>query len=139
MDLIVYDGVCVLCSRSIRFVAAHDRAARFRFVPLQSAYGRQLAERHGISVEAPDTFVAIIDGAASFRSQAWLNIMARLPGFGWTGILRIVPRPLRDAAYDLIARNRYHWFGRTDRCERPPPDLAARVIEDIPPTAPAKP
>jgi predicted DCC family thiol-disulfide oxidoreductase YuxK len=138
MDLIVYDGVCVLCSRSIRFVTAHDPAARFRFVPLQSPYGRQLAERYDICVDAPDTFVAVIDGAAAFRSQAWLNVMTRLPGYGWTGILRVVPQRLRDAVYDLVARNRYRWFGRTDRCERPPPDLAARVIEDIPASEPAR-
>jgi predicted DCC family thiol-disulfide oxidoreductase YuxK len=132
MDLIVYDGVCVLCSRTIRFIAERDRAENFRFVPLQSPYGRLLAERVGISIDNPETFVAILGGAAAFRSDAALGILARLPGFAWTAALRTIPRPLRDGVYNLIARNRYRWFGRYDQCRLPPPSLAARVIEDIP-------
>lgn len=132
MQLIVYDGVCVLCSRSIRFIARHDAAESFRFVPLQSPYGRHLAERVGVSISNPQTFVAILDGAAAFRSDAALGILARLPGFAWTSVLRAVPRPLRDGIYDLIARNRYRLFGRYDQCRLPAPGLAARVIEEIP-------
>jgi predicted DCC family thiol-disulfide oxidoreductase YuxK len=132
MDLIVYDGVCVLCSRTIRFIAAHDRAANFRFVPLQSPFGRHLADRVGISIDNPETFVAIFGGAATFRSDAALGILARLPGFAWAASLRAIPRPLRDGIYNLIARNRYRWFGRTDQCGLPPPGLVARVLQDIP-------
>jgi predicted DCC family thiol-disulfide oxidoreductase YuxK len=132
MDLIVYDGVCVLCSRTIRFIATHDRAANFRFVPLQSPFGRQLADRVGISLDDPESFVAILGGTATFRSDAALGILARLPGFAWTRVLRVIPRPLRDNIYNLIARNRYRWFGRYDQCRLPPPNLAARVIQDVP-------
>lgn len=135
MDSIVYDGVCVLCSRSIRFVAAHDPAAQFRFVPLQSHFGHYLAHKHGISVERPETFVAIIDGVASFRSDAALAIAARLKGLRWTKMLRIVPRVLRDPIYDLVARNRYRWFGRYDHCELPSAALRSRVIEEVPVSA----
>jgi predicted DCC family thiol-disulfide oxidoreductase YuxK len=132
VDLIVYDGVCVLCSRSIRFVAAHDPAMQFRFVPLQSDFGQHLARTYGISVDRPETFVAIVDGVVSFRSEAALAIAAKLKGLRWTRMLRIVPRAWRDAIYDLVARNRYRWFGRYDQCELPSPSLRSRVIEEIP-------
>jgi predicted DCC family thiol-disulfide oxidoreductase YuxK len=135
MDLIVYDGVCVLCSRSIRFVAAHDPAGRFRFVPLQSRFGQLLASKHGISVDQPETFVAIVDGVASFRSEAALAIAAKLDGLRWAKVLRVVPRAVRDAIYDLVARNRYRWFGRYDRCELPSAALRSRVIEEVPSSA----
>ena len=131
-DIIIYDGVCVLCSRSMRFVAARDRAERFRFVPLQSPYGRQLAGRYGIAVENPQTVVAVSDGVATQRSDAAIAVLLRLPRYGWVRMLRAVPRPVRDALYDLIARHRYAWFGRYDRCPRPPAELAARVIEEVP-------
>ena len=136
MDLIVYDGVCVLCSRSMRFVAAHDPAGQFRFVPLQSSLGQHLAARHGISIDQPETFVAIIDDVALFRSEAALAIAAKLKGLRWTQVLRIVPRAARDAIYDLVARNRYRWFGRYDQCELPSPALRARVIEEVPSAGP---
>src|SRR5881394_2332795 len=83
-DLILYDGVCVLCSRSMRFVATRDTARRFSFVPLQSPYGVKLAQRFGLSMENPATYVAIIDGVPMFRSDATLAILARLPRYGWT-------------------------------------------------------
>jgi predicted DCC family thiol-disulfide oxidoreductase YuxK len=132
MDLIVYDGVCVLCSRWIKFVATRDHAARFRFVPLQSPYGRDLAVRHGISADDPQSVIAIVDGKALYRSDAALAVLARLPGYGWTKALRIIPRALRNAIYDAVARRRYRWFGRFDACPRPPADLAARVLEEAP-------
>ncbi len=122
----------MLCSRTIRFVAARDKTGAFRFVPLQSSYGRLLAEKFGIAPDNPQSIVAIIDGAASYRSEAALRIASRLPGFAWTSLLRAVPRLVRDAIYDLVARNRYKWFGRYDQCRLPSGDLVARVIEEIP-------
>jgi predicted DCC family thiol-disulfide oxidoreductase YuxK len=132
IDLIVYDGVCVLCSRSMRFVATRDTARRFRFVPLQSPYGAVLAARFRISTENPDTYIAIIDGVARFRSDATLAILARLPGWRWTRLFRVIPRPIRDACYTLVARNRYRWFGRFDACPLPPPAFAAQVMSEVP-------
>ena len=132
MDLIVYDGVCVLCSRSVRFVAARDTAERFRFVPLQSPYGRDLAARHGIALDAPQSIVAIIDGRALFRSDAALEVLARLPRLGWVKVLRLIPRVVRDAIYNFVARHRYRWFGRFEACPVPPPWLRGRVIEHVP-------
>jgi predicted DCC family thiol-disulfide oxidoreductase YuxK len=131
MDLIVYDGVCVLCSRGMQFIARRD-SARFHFVPLQSPYGQALAKRYGISTTEPETFVAIIGGAASFRSDAILAILSHLPGWRWTCVLHVIPKSWRDRIYDFIARGRYRWFGRYDHCPVPPPDLAHRVIQTVP-------
>jgi predicted DCC family thiol-disulfide oxidoreductase YuxK len=113
-------------------VAARDHARRFRFVPLRSPYGAELAQQFGLSSENPDTYVAIINGIAMFRSDATLAILARLPRYGWTGILRVVPRAWRDRVYDIVARNRYRWFGRYDACALPTPALAALVLRERP-------
>ena len=119
--VVLIDGVCVLCSRGYRFVSARDRGHRFRFVAIQQPEGRAIAVRHGIDPDKPTTFVLVERDAISFRSDAALNILAQLPGWAWTRALRAVPRGLRDALYDLIARNRYRWFGRLDVCILSPP------------------
>ena len=121
--IVLIDGVCVLCSRSYHFVSARDREHRFRFIAIQEPEGRALAERHGIDPADPTTFILIEHGTAYVRSEAALRVLRELPDWGWTSVLRIVPRVLRDGLYDLIARNRYRWFGRLDACilpARPP-------------------
>jgi predicted DCC family thiol-disulfide oxidoreductase YuxK len=118
-DIILFDGVCVLCSRWYRFVTARDRAQRFRFVAIQSSEGRPLAERFGIDPDNPETFALIAGGKAYFRSDAALRILRELPRWRWIAALRAIPAPLRDALYGVIARNRYRWFGRLDSCTLP--------------------
>jgi predicted DCC family thiol-disulfide oxidoreductase YuxK len=122
--VILFDGVCVLCSRGAMFVIARDPAATFRFVAIQEPYGRALAQRLGIDPECPETNAVILAGRAYFKSDVAIEVMALLPRWSWVCVLRLVPRRLRHAAYDFIARNRYHWFGRTDHCLLPTPDLA---------------
>jgi predicted DCC family thiol-disulfide oxidoreductase YuxK len=129
---ILFDGVCNLCERSVRFVIRHDPGAKFMFAPLQSAYAHTLIMSLEISLEelAPDdyqTFFLITDGKVSSRSDAWLNICRQLDG--WPGLLRIfrfVPRFIRDAIYDLIGRHRYQWFGKKPECMVPAPDIQLR-------------
>ncbi|MBI3513702.1 MAG: DUF393 domain-containing protein [Proteobacteria bacterium] len=128
--LILFDGVCVFCSRWVRFVIARDPAARFRFVAIQSDLGRALAARLGIDSAAPETNAVIIRGQAYFKSDAALHVLRRLPRWSWSGALMVVPRPLRDWAYDQVARNRYRWFGRTEVCMMPTVELAARFVID---------
>jgi predicted DCC family thiol-disulfide oxidoreductase YuxK len=115
-SIVLIDGHCVLCSRAYRFVSARDPARQFRFVAIQQTEGRAIAAKHGIDPEDPATFILIDHGVAFTRSDAALRILARLPGWGWARPLRLVPRAWRDALYDLIARNRYRWFGRLDVC-----------------------
>ena len=128
---ILFDGVCVLCSRWVRFVAARD-GGRFRFVPVQSAYGYVLAARLGIDPAMPESNAVILDGTAYFKSDAALAVLRTLPRWGAAWGLAAAPRGLRDWAYDRVARNRYRLFGRTASCMVPPPGLARRVLHDAP-------
>jgi len=124
---VLFDGVCNLCNASINFVIDRDAEAVFRFAPLQSDVGRALVAECGLVDE--DSIVLVEDGRCYVRSDAALRIARRLDG-AWRllGVLRIVPRPLRDAAYRVIARYRYRWFGKQDACRLPTPDLRVRFL-----------
>ena len=128
-DVILYDGVCVFCSRWLRFVATRDVNRRFRFTAIQSPYGARLAQAFGIDPADPDTNAVIHGGRVHLQSDAALTVLSTLPGWRWARALFFVPKPLRDAVYRLIARNRYKIFGKYDACMVPDADLRARVIE----------
>lgn len=130
--VILFDGVCVLCSRWARFVIRRDPDARFRFVAVQDAYGQALAERLGIDLSFPETNAVVLGGRAYFKSDAAIAVLSRLPRLAWVRALRIVPRGLRNAAYDLVARNRYRWFGQSDCCLLPTPELARHFLGGAP-------
>lgn len=131
-DLILFDGDCVLCSGAAHFVHARDSAQRFKFVAIQSEYGRALAARFGIDADQPETNVAVADGVAHFKADSALAVVAALPGWRWTGIAHIAPRSLRNWLYDRIARNRYALFGRREQCWASDPALKARILERAP-------
>jgi predicted DCC family thiol-disulfide oxidoreductase YuxK len=126
---LLFDGVCNLCHGTVRFVLAHDRAARFRFATLQSEVGRALLARHGLDAAALDSVVLVDADGAHERSDGALRTLARLDSpWRWLGLLRVVPRPLRDAVYDWIARHRYGWFGKLDACPLPRPEWRDRFL-----------
>jgi predicted DCC family thiol-disulfide oxidoreductase YuxK len=127
-DVILYDGVCIFCSRWIRFVARRDRARRLRFTPIQSDYGSRLARCFGIDPADPDTNAVVHGGRVYTRSDAALTVLGLLPGWGWTQVLFAVPKPLRDGVYRLVARNRYRIFGTTTACNLGDGWFADRVI-----------
>jgi predicted DCC family thiol-disulfide oxidoreductase YuxK len=120
--LILFDGVCVLCSRGCRFVSKRDRRGYFRYVPIQLAEGRSLAEQLGIDPDRPGSFAFVANGQAYTKSEAALRIAREIPRWRWTWAFHLIPRAIRDAIYDLVARNRYRWFGRRDACILPTPD-----------------
>ncbi|MFM2164362.1 MAG: hypothetical protein RL325_799 [Planctomycetota bacterium] len=131
--IILFDGVCNLCSGTVRFLVKRDRAARFRFASLQSDAARRICREHGLPepvMPQPASIVVIADGRALERSDAALAIAALLP-FPWPllGVFRLLPRALRDWAYRIVASNRYRWFGRSDTCMAPAPELRARFID----------
>ncbi len=128
-DIILYDGVCIFCSRWIRFVAERDHAKQFRFTPIQSDYGSRLAQHFGIDPNDPDTNAVIHGGVAYFKSDGALTTLSLLPGWGWVRVLLAIPRVLRNPVYNLIAHNRYRIFGRSEACMVPDADLRERVIE----------
>jgi len=120
--LILFDGVCVLCSRGCRFVDRRDRRGYFRYVPIQQAEGRAIAQQLGIDPDRPDSFAFVARGRASVKSEAALRIARELPWWGWVTVLLWVPRVVRDWVYDRIAGNRYRWFGRRATCMLPTAD-----------------
>ncbi len=128
-DVILFDGVCIFCSRWVRFIAARDAAKRFRFTPIQSDYGARLAKAFGIDPDDPDTNAVVHGGEVFMKSDAALTVLSQLPGWSWVRLLFALPRPLRNAVYNLVARNRYRIFGKYDACFLPDAGLRARVIE----------
>lgn len=127
--VILYDGVCGLCDRSVRFVLRHDHAGRFRFAPLQGEFAARALARHGRDAADLDT-VYLLDGERLLaKSDAVCAILDALGG-AWRllALLRVLPRALRDRAYDAVAGNRYRWFGRFDACALPPPHLRERFL-----------
>jgi len=131
-DTILFDGVCVLCSSWVQFIIERDHPGRFRFVPVQSPYGKILADRFGIDAEAPDSNVVVADGIAHFKADAAIAVLTQLPGWSWTVVFRLVPRAVRNWLYDRVARNRYRLFGRTHTCLVPTPDVACRFLSERP-------
>jgi predicted DCC family thiol-disulfide oxidoreductase YuxK len=131
--LILFDGVCVFCSRWVRFVIERDTAEAFICLPIQSEDGRGLAARFAIDPDAPQTNAAIIDGVAYFKSDAALMVLARLPGWRWVKAGWLCPTLVRDFVYDRIAKNRYRIFGRYDSCIVPGPEFRSRVLDRLPP------
>ena len=127
--VVLFDGVCNLCNGSVQFLLKRDREGRFRFASLQSDVGRSLMAEHGLAVDRLSSVLLIEDGRVWQESSAALRIARHLPG-AWK-LLRVfaaVPRPLRDAVYRWIARNRYRWFGKTETCWLPTPELRERFL-----------
>jgi len=128
--VVLFDGVCNLCDRSVQFILDRDPAGVFRFASLQSDTGRALMEAHQLDPDALSSIVVVDGDRAYMRSDAALRI-ARDLSAPWNALpaFRFVPRFLRDAAYELVARNRYQWFGTRESCRLPTPDVAARFLD----------
>jgi predicted DCC family thiol-disulfide oxidoreductase YuxK len=121
--------VCNICSFGVRLVLRYDRYGVFDFAFAQGAVGSELKARVGMPPSL-DT-VTVIDGDKHYiKSDAALYVVRRLP-FPWPilGVFRFVPRAWRDWLYDLVARNRYRWFGRREVCMRPPRDVDRRFLD----------
>jgi predicted DCC family thiol-disulfide oxidoreductase YuxK len=110
---VLFDGECSLCSGAVKFIRKRDREGRFRFVPLDETEARDILAGRD---DGCDTIHLLDEAGHHDRSAAVLRIAADLP-FPWSLVrfLRIVPRSLRDACYDFVARHRRSWFGRVPR------------------------
>jgi predicted DCC family thiol-disulfide oxidoreductase YuxK len=128
----LFDGVCVLCSSAVRYTLAHEKAPTIQFVAIQSDQGRKLARSHGIDPDWPDSFLFIEHGLALKKSDGVLALAKHLGGiFRFAPLGRIIPRAVRDWAYDKVATNRYAWFGRKDACLVPDPQTLQRFVLPI--------
>jgi predicted DCC family thiol-disulfide oxidoreductase YuxK len=126
--VVLFDGVCNLCNASVLFVIDRDPAGHFRFAPLQSGLAAELLRAHGGAPDL-DSIVLVEGGRLHTRSSAALRIARRLSG-AWPLLYGfvVVPAPIRDRVYACVARNRYRWFGRTESCRLPTPELARRFL-----------
>jgi len=128
--VLLFDGVCHLCHRSVQFVLRHERAPTLLFAALQSDTGRALLRDLEFPEGFLDSLVLFEDGRVFTRSEAALRVAGHLRApWSWGRVFRIVPRVLRDPVYDWIARHRYRWFGRDDEaCLVPDAGLRDRFL-----------
>lgn len=134
--IVFYDGVCGLCNRLNQFLLRRDRDARIRFAALQSPVARQLLAAHGLDPSDLNTVYVMADWTAEServlsRSAAVLHALEQLGG-SWRALAavgRLVPRPLADLVYRMVARSRYRIFGRFDACQIPPPEWRERFLD----------
>ncbi len=128
---IVFDTDCVLCSGMVHFVLRHERAPTIRFVGAWSQTGLDLAAEHGLTrADLDETYLVVENGRGFTKSDAGIVVARHLKApWSWLGLLRVVPHPLRDAVYSMIARRRYRWFGHKPKCFLPPPGMADRFID----------
>ena len=127
--VVLFDGVCNVCESSVRLIIRRDPSGRFRFASLQSEAGRALVQARGRSPDDLDTMVLMDGGRVWTKSAAALEIARHLTGL-WPAlrIFVVVPRPVRDWCYDVIARRRYRWFGKKDACMTPTADVRNRFL-----------
>ena len=128
--IVLFDGVCNLCNRSVQFIIKRDRKKQFRFASLQGKTGQQLLLQFGLRVNDLNSFVLIDDNKVHTRSGGALRMLKRLGG-GWSLLYAfiIVPAFIRDAVYNWVAKNRYKWFGKREECMLPAPGIKERFLD----------
>jgi predicted DCC family thiol-disulfide oxidoreductase YuxK len=127
--VVLFDGVCHLCSGWVRFAIARDPQARLRFAAVQSQLGQGFLARHELPLDQFESFYIIEDGRVFEKSTGFLRMVRHLRR-PWPMLAagRVIPRPVRDWLYDRIARNRYRLFGQRDSCLVPSADIADRFL-----------
>lgn len=129
--IILFDGVCNLCNGAVTFIIKRDKNDLFRYAALQSDIGVELAKKHEIDTEKTDSIILIVGDRSYTKSSAALRIAKHLSGAYplFYGLI-VLPEFIRDRMYDIIANNRYKWFGKRERCMVPTPELKARFLHE---------
>jgi predicted DCC family thiol-disulfide oxidoreductase YuxK len=126
--VILFDGVCNLCSSSVQFILKRDKEKKFLFASLQSAFGQNLLQQFHLPIDNFNSFILYQDGKIFSKSTGALKMFQQMKGWKWVKIFWVVPKFIRDAVYSLIANNRYKWFGKKEACWLPTPELRARFL-----------
>lgn len=136
--IILFDGVCNFCNGLVNFIIRQDKKNIFLFAPLQSERGKKLLDQYGIDWKNNDSFVLIENTGpndsvrqdkAYEKSNAALRIAAKLPWYWkWSQIFWILPKPIRDGIYNIIAKNRYKWFGKKEKCMIPTEQVRGKFL-----------
>ena len=130
-QIVLFDGVCNLCSGGVQFIIKRDKKDLFRFASLQSELGKKLLSERKIDPEITDSMVLIQPGKAYYlRSDAALEIGKQFSGF-WQllSVFQWFPSPIRNFVYDFMAKNRYRWFGKKESCMIPSPELRQKFLD----------
>lgn len=128
-NIILFDGICNLCNGSVQFILKKDPDGHFNFASLQGKVGKRLLNDYGID-ENSDSFILIQDDGWYNKSNAALHVCKDMKGFlKLLYVFRFIPRPIRDAVYDVVAKNRYRWFGKRDSCMMPTPKFKDRFLD----------
>ena len=128
--IVLFDGVCKFCNASVNFLIDRDKAGRIHFAALQSDLGKSLLDRFGLAGRKIDSIVLVEGRRYSTESTAALRLTRYMDGL-WPilGVFLFVPAFLRNFCYEVLARNRYRWFGRLDACRMPTPEIRQRFLE----------
>lgn len=127
--IVLFDGVCNLCSSSVQFILKRDRKNQFLFGSLQGEYGQRILKEYHLPTDNFNSFMLLEDGKLYTRSSGALRMLKHIGG-GWSLLYAfiIVPKFLRDAVYNFIATNRYKWFGKKNECWLPKPEWKERFL-----------
>ncbi len=128
--IILFDGVCNFCNASVQFILKRDASGYFHFTSQQGSAGQQLLHHHGVP-SSLDSIVLIEDGKLYYQSDAALRICKHLNGM-WKLVawLLLIPKPIRNFFYAIIAKHRYRWFGKSDSCMLPKPEHRSRFLDE---------
>jgi predicted DCC family thiol-disulfide oxidoreductase YuxK len=128
--IVVFDAQCLLCSRWVKFLLRFDRHGVFRFASIQGETGQALLAKAGLSVDGLQTLL-LFDGKGSWQYTAAILRVLHALGWPWRAAWLgwLIPAPVRDAAYRLVARNRYALFGRSETCLMPPANHSTRFLD----------
>ena len=128
-SILLFDGVCNLCSGVVRFVIPRDRTGKVKFASLQSEAGQALLRERGLPLAEFNSLVFLDKGKVYLRSSGALRLARKLSGL-WPllSAFLVIPRPLRDWVYDWVARHRFRWFGKKEECWVPSPELQKRFL-----------
>ena len=127
--IILFDGVCNLCNSSVQFILKRDRMNLFQFASLQGHFGQELLRARQWKQDHFNSFILLEGSIIYTRSTAVLRVCKHLGGiWGFAYAFMIIPKFLRDAIYNLIAKNRYKWFGRREECWVPTPELQGKFL-----------
>ena len=132
MIILLFDGHCNLCNSWVQFVVKRDPSKKIQFASLQSIAGKQILEKHQVDENYIESIVLVEDGEYFFNSTAAIKTLSLLDG--WERHLKfliLIPSPIRDLLYRLVAKYRYKWFGRLEKCMIPTPEINERFLNDL--------
>jgi len=127
--VVLFDGVCNFCNTSVNFIIRHDKKDYFRFTPLQSEIGMKISEKYNLDSGNLKSVILVDKGKIYTKTTAALRIAKQLSGL-WPAlyVFIIVPAPIRDVVYNIIANYRYKWWGERDACMIPTPEIRKKFL-----------